>query len=657
MPDGRVLSMQRPAPKEGEPRLAPFLGAISEMIRQGGLSRSDALSLAPILAKTISFEHAKHYAETRDLTAKAMCEKLGVTRQAQDLVLANFTLACSFSPMDRISGSAFMSSANFYMFDASSSLSARWLRTHPARTVHHPLIADIEAHGGTVALYSRAIGLEKHGDRVDTVIVDRRPSGTINAMDFAGTPRNLLNGTGHDWTTSAKDLALARTALAAHDQIWLALDANSKPPRPIAWSGNAERPASPDDDRWLAAEWTDAARTRVRLLAREFETIGTIDERDVPNGSFRELFAERDLHTEGSDLARLRASLHRESWRVAARVQDLTQPASVLLFVGRIDGKPRAFSGICTHLGGRLRYDSGLQAFGCDIHGSRFSCDGQLQCGPAEAGLLAYRLVPSSRPAMLDIQLPCFGRITANHVVMATDVTSLRQIIQASPSLHHEPTITRLLQLRTTSVTVVRFVINRHVDDRLALFCGFPTLDSLFNVSKLQSLELPQYSDREHEVIELQLYRDGLAGQLSREELIRRIRVELKQAYGWQDEPEILEPVHVATFRGAYSSFDPESESARPEVVSSIPGLYFAGDWVRSDEAAWYMERAARTGRLAARAIVAADGGPSASVPVVEPVRTPWKLRSLAMAGRQGVWLLSFVLRLVLGLRSLTAGE
>jgi nitrite reductase/ring-hydroxylating ferredoxin subunit len=503
LPGGKVLSMRRPAPREGESRLSPFLGAIGEMIRQGGLSRSDALSLAPILARTIAFDHATEYA-------------------------------------------------------------ARWLRTHPAPLVHQPLAADIEAHGGTVALYTRTLALDTSGGRVDTVIVDRHHSGHLAAEDFCAEPRDLLDErSGPEWRTPPVELDLARSLLRDLGHGWLALDPGTLPPRPLAWSGDASRPASPEDARWLAAEWSDAGRTRVRLIARDYETLGTLDARDVPDGGFRELFAGRDLATDPRDLAGLREALARESWRIAARVQDLTQPASVLLFVGRIDGALRAYSGICTHLGGRLRYDPGVQAFACDIHGSRFGCDGQAQCGPAEAGLLPFRLVASSRPERLELQVPRFGRIRADHVVVATDVTGLRQIIQASPALHRDPAATRLLRLRTTSVTVVRLVLGRRVEDALGLFSGFDMLDSLFNVTKLQGLQLEQCRGREHEVIELQLYRDGLAGQLSRAELLERIRAELRQAYGWDEEPEVLEPVHVATFRGAYASFDPESEQAR----------------------------------------------------------------------------------------------
>jgi hypothetical protein len=194
-----------------------------------------------------------------------------------------------------------------------------------------------------------------------------------------------------------------------------------------------------------------------------------------------------------------------------------------------------------------------------------------------------------------------------------------------------------MLQLRTTSVTVIRFPIARRVDDTLSIFAGFDTLDALFNVTKLQGVQLDRYKDRTHEIIELQLYRDRTAGQLAREPLLRAIKKDLKDAYGWDEEPEILEPVHIAVHRDVYTSYDPESESVRPKTTApGLDGLVFAGDWVQPDDGAWYMERAVRTGRLAARAVARASGQDAERVPLVPPVREPWNVQAILAGGEGG---------------------
>ena len=55
----------------------------------------------------------------------------------------------------------------------------------------------------------------------------------------------------------------------------------------------------------------------------------------------------------------------------------------------------------------------------------------------------------------------------------------------------------------------------------------------------------------------------------------------------------------------------------------------FAGDWVQPDDGAWYMERAVRTGRLAAREVAREAGADPERVPLVAPVREAWNVRSI----------------------------
>jgi isorenieratene synthase len=232
--------------------------------------------------------------------------------------------------------------------------------------------------------------------------------------------------------------------------------------------------------------------------------------------------------------------------------------------------------------------------------------------------------------------------------VLATDVSGLQHILQASPSLHEEPTVRDLTLLRTTSVTVVRMVVGRRIPDTLSLFEGMRILDAFFNVTKLQGVQLDRYRDRTHEIVEVQIYRDRTIGQLSREALLDEIRADLEEVYGGT--VEILEPVHVAVHRNVYSGYDVESDRVRPGTESKVPGLYFAGDWVQPDEGAWYMERAVRTGRLAARAILREDRRDPELVPLKPPVRTEWSLRSIAREGEKGIFAASRMLEKLLGL-------
>jgi hypothetical protein len=148
-----------------------------------------------------------------------------------------------------------------------------------------------------------------------------------------------------------------------------------------------------------------------------------------------------------------------------------------------------------------------------------------------------------------------------------------------------------------------------------------------------------------------------MVGTLSREELVRSIKSELKEAYGWDEEPEVLEPVHVALQREVYSGFDLESEEVRPTTEAGPPGLVFAGDWVQPEQGAWYMERAIRTGRLAARAVARRLGTDPERIPLVPPVRTSWNLRDIARLGQRGIEAIARTIDVVFGVTKRVSGS
>lgn len=55
--------------------------------------------------------------------------------------------------------------------------------------------------------------------------------------------------------------------------------------------------------------------------------------------------------------------------------------------VSRVDGRVRAVSAVCPHLGGILRWNDAETSWDCPLHGSRFDVDGRALEGPTRCGL------------------------------------------------------------------------------------------------------------------------------------------------------------------------------------------------------------------------------------------------------------------------------
>ncbi len=88
-------------------------------------------------------------------------------------------------------------------------------------------------------------------------------------------------------------------------------------------------------------------------------------------------------------------------WLLEPRLGDQDgQEARVLRRVGQpvavstVDGKRRACSAVCTHLGGIVRWNDAEKTWDCPLHGSRFAPDGSVIDGPAVEPM-ASREVPA----------------------------------------------------------------------------------------------------------------------------------------------------------------------------------------------------------------------------------------------------------------------
>jgi len=203
--------------------------------------------------------------------------------------------------------------------------------------------------------------------------------------------------------------------------------------------------------------------------------------------------------------------------------------------------------------------------------------------------------------ARFSVQCGSGDTYDADGVVLATDVSGLKQIVADSPSLGNPEWRQRVSHLRTAAPFVVqRLWLDRAVETGRAAFLGTGGRPPLDNISVLNRYERQAAAWSRHtggSVVELHSYAvasgDGL-----RDRLLAR----LHETY-----PETARARVVGErllCRNDCPRFAPGDFAQRPSVVTPHENLMLAGDGVRIDLPVALMERAATTGWAAANGLL-----------------------------------------------------
>jgi isorenieratene synthase len=203
-------------------------------------------------------------------------------------------------------------------------------------------------------------------------------------------------------------------------------------------------------------------------------------------------------------------------------------------------------------------------------------------------------------------------------VVLATDVTSARRLLEASPALGEPSWRARMAGLRTAEpFAVTRLWLDRPVLADRPPFLGTSGYDLLDNISVLDRYEhqAGEWARRTGgSVVELHGY--AVPAGLTEEHAHRRLVAQLHRVY-----PETAVAAVVDSrdeLREDCPLFPPGGFAERPGVRTPVEGLVLAGDYVRADLPVALMERAATTGFLAANTLLerwSVAGQPLWSVP------------------------------------------
>lgn len=196
------------------------------------------------------------------------------------------------------------------------------------------------------------------------------------------------------------------------------------------------------------------------------------------------------------------------------------------------------------------------------------------------------------------------GSMAANAVVLATDVSAVRSLVAASPSLDDADWRRSIDTLRVTNAFAVwRLWLDRPVAAGRAQFAGTAGVGPLDNISVFESLEdeSRDWAARTGgSVVELHAY--ALREGSDEATLKRELLAGLHTLYPETVSAQIIEERFL--MRQDCPAFAPGSYAARPETATPWRGLALAGDFVKLPFPTALMERAAAAGFLAASTVL-----------------------------------------------------
>ena len=200
---------------------------------------------------------------------------------------------------------------------------------------------------------------------------------------------------------------------------------------------------------------------------------------------------------------------------------------------------------------------------------------------------------------------------TYDSVVLCTDVKATRKIMAASTDLHAHETLHRQLTNLPSSgrYAVLRLWTDRFEADKDLPFFIFTDrlkcLDSVSLYHKMEQESEAWSAENNGGIFELHSY--CLPDSLREDEAIKASLME--ELFHYFPELEGMEIKHsYFQHRDDFPGFTLGAYADRPTVKTEAPGLYLAGDWVKTDNCSMLMEAAYTTGSQAANHIFDAEG-------------------------------------------------
>ncbi len=244
-----------------------------------------------------------------------------------------------------------------------------------------------------------------------------------------------------------------------------------------------------------------------------------------------------------------------------------------------------------------------------------------------------------------DCQVPGFtgsgGRLRADQLVMAVDVSGAAELLEGSPDL--QPIWGDLSVFKGRPAVNLRLWWSRAPATRhgeSGVFAGNTVADNYFWLHRFQEPFAAWQRDTGGAVSECHVYAPDWKHALSDDELTEKVRDDMERAF-----PEVAgSSVHACLQRNraTHINFPVGCAGSFPKVRTEHADLHLCGDWVDGGAAVLYMERACQTGIAAANGVLRElELEP---FPLLQPRPPPLHMRGLQRALRRvdrrfpGIW-------------------
>lgn len=288
------------------------------------------------------------------------------------------------------------------------------------------------------------------------------------------------------------------------------------------------------------------------------------------------------------------------------------------LLVARRQGRVVAFDARCTHMGCSVVPED--EGFRCPCHGGRFDAEGAVLEGPPPSALRRVEVTenPDGSLTLGAKAGATLERVDCDHCVVACEVRGTRKLIAGSALAAPELEAAVGALGEAEPYAVVRLWLDRPVaPGRLPFYSvsRYRDVDSLAIYSRFQQPFIDWAARTGGAVVELHAYAIAPEELAPLEVLRGRMIAQL-----WQMLPELAGSTvlhQVSQLQSNFTRWAPGDLATRPATRTALPNLLLAGDWVKLPVAAFLMEGAVVSGKLAANAICEREGVRGAPIDAV----------------------------------------